>query len=182
MYCKKCGKQIDADSDFCIHCGAKVASVVPQKAVVQKTVSSVNTQNTSEATEEKSSSKWGLWLLLPIVLVFIVVGIVLVTKYVDYAGYDDSSSIISRDLRSSDYTCTTSQDLTSYMITITPTRDIDSCNVELTLYNSSGQAIFSDTISKTKLKEGSAYTYKFEFGVMNSLSGNKVKYNITGKC
>lgn len=24
MFCKKCGKQIDADSDFCKHCGAKL--------------------------------------------------------------------------------------------------------------------------------------------------------------
>ena len=36
--------------------------------------------------------------------------------------------------------------------------------------------------TKTNLKKGSSYTYTFEFGVVNSLSGNNVKFDVTGTC
>ena len=28
MFCKKCGKEIDDDSEFCVHCGATVSVTV----------------------------------------------------------------------------------------------------------------------------------------------------------
>ena len=36
-------------------------------------------------------------------------------------------------------------------------------------------------MSKTNLKEGKGYTYTFDFGFVNSLSGRKVKIDISGK-
>ena len=38
------------------------------------------------------------------------------------------------------------------------------------------------TISKTNLKKNNAYTYTFDFGFVNSLSGSNVKFSITGRC
>ena len=70
----------------------------------------------------------------------------------------------------------------SYSVTITPKTNFNSCTVECVLYNSKGEIIYSDTITKEDLKSYSSYTYTFDFGFVNSLVGNKVKYNITGKC
>ena len=74
------------------------------------------------------------------------------------------------------------QGLTTYTITITPLVNINSCNVNLTLYNRKGEALYSDTQSKTNLIKGNSYSYTFEYGVLNSLTGSSVQYKITGKC
>ncbi len=170
MYCRFCGKQIDDDSDFCVHCGKNITLNNKEQENEQHKLSK------NESTEIKEgTSLWGLWLLLPIFVILLVV-------IIGVASSSTGSGIMSRDLKSSDYTYTTSQDLTSYRITVIPKRDIDNCDIQLTLYNSKGEKLFSDTISKTNLKEASSYTYTFDFGFVNSLSGSKVKYNITGKC
>ena len=174
MYCRFCGKQIDDDSVFCVHCEKKLTETNKSDSKEQNHKSNNLSQNTTTETDG-GSSLWGLWLLLPIFIILLVV-------IIGVASSSSGSGIISRDLKSSDYTYTTSQDLTSYRITVIPKRDIDNCDIQLTLYNSKGEKLFSDTISKTNLKEGSSYTYTFDFGFVNSLSGSKVKYNITGKC
>ncbi len=92
------------------------------------------------------------------------------------------STLLSRDINKNDYSYSTSQGLTSYTITITPKVDMTNCDVMLTLYSSGNEEVYSDTISKTNLKKGNSYSYKFEFGFMNSLVGNNVRFNVTGKC
>ena len=175
MYCRFCGKQIDDDSVFCVHCGKNLTKTNKSDSKEQNHESNNLSQNTTTETDG-DSSLWGLWLLLPIFI------IVLLVVIIGVASSSGDSGIISRDLKRSDYTYTTSQDLTSYRITVIPKRDIDNCDIQLTLYNSKGEKLFSDTISKTNLKEGSSYTYTFDFGFVNSLSGSKVEYTITGKC
>ena len=175
MYCRFCGKQICDDSVFCVHCGKNLNETNKSDSKEQNHKSNNLLQNTTTDTDG-GSSLWGLWLLLPIFIILLVVIIGVASSSGDFG-------IISRDLKSSDYTYeTSSQDLTSYSITVIPKRDIDHCDIHLTLYNSKGEKLFSDTISKTNLKEGSSYTYTFDFGFVNSLSGRQVKYNITGKC
>jgi len=174
MYCRFCGKQIDDDSVFCVHCGKNLTENNKCNPKEQNNESNNPSQNTPTETDG-GSSPWGLLLLLPVFIILLVV-------IIGATSYSRGYGIISRDLKSSDYTYTTSQDLTSYRITVIPLRDIDSCNIQLTLYNSKGEELFSDTISKTNLKEGSSYTYIFDFGFINSLSGSEVIYNITGKC
>ena len=92
------------------------------------------------------------------------------------------STLLSRDINQNDYSYSTSQGLTSYTITITPKVDMTNCDVMLTLYSSSNEEVYSDTISKSNLKKGNSYSYNFEFSFMNSLVGNSVRYNVTGKC
>ena len=94
----------------------------------------------------------------------------------------NTPTILTRDITRSDYTYQTKQGLTDYQITITPNIDIENCDVQLTLYNSKGETIYADTISKTKLKEGLSYTYTFDFGISGALSGSKINIKITGKC
>lgn len=169
MYCKFCGKQIDDDSAFCAHCGKKIISINnEQESEQSKSIPSEPTET------KKETALWGAWLLLPFFAILLVVIIAVAS---DASG----SGTASKDLRSSDYTYTTSQDLTSYSITVTPERDIRSCDIQLALYNSKGEKLFSDTISKNNLEKGRSYTYTFDFGFVNSLTGNKVNYSISGK-
>ena len=171
MFCKYCGKQIDDDSSFCIHCGKNLTDSNQKQENKRPDLSR------KEASEEKEdSSLWGCWLLfLPLFLTLLIV-------VIGVASSSNGIGLVARDLRSSDYTYTTDQDLTSYRITIVPNRKIDNCDIELTLYDSNGKKLFSDTIQKTDLKEGNSYTYTFDFGYINSLSGCKVKFNSTGRC
>ena len=200
MYCRFCGKEIDADSIFCTHCGKNLAATGSEKqveatnapsaestadtgteaasvSVSTSTAQSVNTpSNQNKAESSGGSSLWGCWLALPIFLIIFVICAIGIASTMDGGG------IGARDLKSSDYTYTTSQDLTSYRITVVPNRNIKNCDIELNLYNSKGDLIFSDTISKTDLKKNNAYTYTFDFGFVNSLSGSNVKFSITGRC
>lgn len=173
MYCKFCGKQIDDDSVFCVHCGKNLTENNKENSEKQNYESNELSQSITTEDEE-SSSRWWVWLALPIFLLILIAII--------GAASSNGPGLIQRDLKTSDYTYTTSHDLTSYRITVIPNRDIDNCDIQLTLYSSKGEKLFSDTISKSNLKEGNSYTYLFDFGFVNSLSGNRVKYNITGKC
>jgi len=202
MYCKFCGKQIDEDSAFCSHCGKqikisrddrspasadtdpffpdpvfpKATLLDPEEEDVKEHKDERKTEPVIENDDEDESSPWGCLLFL-IPLFAIVIAIIIAIASQSKA---DSDGIFTRDLRNSDYYYSSSQDLTSYSITLTPYEDIERCEIELFLYNSNGQLIYSDTITKYDLKEDSHYTYTFNFGFTNSLSGRQVKYYITG--
>ena len=90
--------------------------------------------------------------------------------------------IVERDITKSDYSVSTSQGLTSYSVTIIPNKKINSCNVQFNLYDSKENLIYSDTITKNDLIKNSSYTYTFDYGFTNALSGSKISYKITGKC
>ena len=178
MFCRFCGNQIDDDSVFCNHCGKKLAtsqaSAAPKapKQTTTTTQTIVVPTDTKDAEKDPSLSYFGIFI--GILIFVLIVALVFVAIF--------NNDLLVRDLTSSDYTCTTSQGLTSYNITIKPKLDVKSCDVTISLSNSSGKEIYSDTITKTELKKGNSYTYTFDFGFINSLSGYKVKYSITGKC
>ena len=187
MYCKKCGKLIDDDSVFCAYCGKNLAKATEspednEKAKINSDAENENPQAAAafeaatESEEEEGCSTWILWLLIPFIAVFLAIIVIAASNSGGCMG------VFERDLKSSDYICTASQGLTTYNIIITAKREIKSCDVELSLYNSSGEVIFSDTISKSDLNKGSSYAYTFDFGFLNSLTGIKVKYKITGRC
>ena len=138
-----------------------------------KNTQNIQHQNESTKTEEVERN-WGILLFFPFILLIIVV-------IASIAPHLNCSDIVNRDLSTSDITYTSSQDLTTYTIIVTPKRNIKQCDVQLTLYNSDGETLYSDTISKTDLKEGYPYAYTFDFGFVNSLSGTRVKYKFTGK-
>ena len=182
MYCRFCGNQIDDDSIFCARCGKNLTESNKE----YKNEQNIPSKNEFAKTTE-GSSRWGLWLLLPALVILLGVIIAVASssngsETKNGSGIKNVSEILSRDLNSDDYTYTSSQGLTSYRITIIPKRDIDNCDIQLTLYNSKGEKLYSDTISKTNLKEGSSYTYTFDFGFVNSLSGSEIKWSVTGKC
>ncbi len=210
MFCRFCGKEINNDSKFCLYCGKNLTNEEVNETTndINTTIEPAQQVNdTSPNTEEKSSNPWGtLFIIVIIFFVFIFIMASAVNACNSYSTSNGASNgasngtsngavntsivscssgtntpIFSRDLTSSDYTYTTSQDLTTFSITITPKTNIKSCDVELILYNSNGTTIFRDTISKTNLKKGSSYMYKFDFGFVNSLSGSSVKFFITGK-
>lgn len=174
MYCRFCGRKIKDDSIYCVHCGKNIhdnENIDTKTIDIQK-----NTANKKDALPQKEdSSLWGLCFFIPVILVVVTLIIFGINNG------SCNSELLSGKLKSSDYTCTTSQDLTSYSITITPKTDIDTCEIQLYLYNSNGQKIYSNTISKSNLKKDYSYTYTFDFGFVNSLTGDNVKYTITGK-
>lgn len=173
MYCRFCGKTIDDDSIYCTYCGKNV-STTNSREVVQGNIL-VENESAIEVEDKTPSLLW-LWLLLPfLVAVFTLVMAILFSP-------DSKYTMITRDLKSSDYTYKGTQDLTSYKIVLVPNRNIENCDIELALYNSNDKIIYTETISKTDLKKNASYTYNFEYGFVNSFKGTYVKYNITGKC
>lgn len=182
MFCKYCGKEIPNDAVFCNYCGKNVKDKdLDKKDLNEK----VENKNNAEKIEQKKPKKTYKSYRLVAVIIIAIAGFICIIFNGAQSSNNTNSpgiNIISRNLRSDDYYCQTSQGLTSYSLTITPKLNIDECTIELRLYNSKNQKIFSDTISKYNLKKGSSYLYTFDFGFVNSLSGNYVEYNITGKC
>jgi hypothetical protein len=124
----------------------------------------------AEKTAESQKDNTALGCLLALIIIFVTI-VLLVAVIV---------SIIPQEISPDDYTVNCTQGVTSYSVEIIPTRNIDNCYVEIILYDRYGDELYSETISKTNLKKGIPYTYKFEYGVINSLSGYEVKCNITG--
>ena len=177
MYCRFCGRQIEDDSSFCTYCGKNLSTSTTNDNANKN----VNNQNETvveneETSEEKSSALKGFFILF-------IPFIIIISIFLAIASSNGSGSgLLTRSIKDGDYSCTTSQDLTSYSITIVPNKYFDKCEIELKLYNSSGKNIFSDTISKQNLKKNSSYTYTFDFGFVNSLTGSSIRYTVTGKC
>lgn len=204
MYCRFCGKEIKDDSVFCSYCGKQVENEKIDASILkndknesieqaqengEETVTDSSTKSssghleTSSATKEGESSLWALWLLIPLFMMFaLILSVVLIVNNADSSDTNNSQiTIDSKKLTRNDYEYTTSQDINSYSVTIIPKVDIKNCDVEIKLYDSDGDLIYSDTMTKTNLKEGKGYTYTFDFGFVNSLFGRKVKIDISGK-
>lgn len=141
----------------------------------------LNKDNDVEEQEEthKKSFPWGIIITISIGFILLLIPITLKQTS---SPASKETSLITRNITTSDYTYTTSQDLTSYQLTIVPKKDINSCTISLTLYDKNDKKLFSDTITKYELKKNDSYTYTFEFGFLNSLSGNYIKFNVTGEC
>lgn len=169
MHCKYCGKELEENSKFCNHCG---------KALEEGMV------RLKEKKDSNDKSGCGSALIVLLIIAGIIglfFAIIKISMNVDSNG-NIVDKIVERDLTRSDYSISTSEGLTSYTITITPNKKINSCNVQLTLYNSKGEIVYSDTITKNDLMKNTSYSYKFDFGFINALSGSKVSYKVTGKC
>lgn len=191
MYCRFCGKEIKDDSLFCSYCGKEVDKE-------QKTESdneSVEIRHGScapkcDVENDREDNQSGcLWFVIWLLIVATVCAwcVIATVNKVDSSDSSNSSSsssngsIFNKNITSGDYTATTSQGITTYSVTIVPKRDIASCDILVTLYSDEGEKIYADTISKKDLKEGYSYTYTFDFGFLNALSGSKIEYSVTGK-
>lgn len=168
MYCRFCGKQINDDSKFCSYCGKELSDSIKSSAegTMERTEASASEVKVElvEKTEKKSLLPFFVFIVF--FVAFFVILMVVMTE---------------TPINSNDYSYTTSQDLTSYSVTVTPNKNIDICEIECILYDINGKVLFSDTITKENLKKCSSYTYTFDFGFVNSLTGNNVKIYITGK-
>ena len=58
---------------------------------------------------------------------------------------------------------------------------LGSNGVAVTLYDSDGSTIYSDTLTKTNLLKDNSYSYKFDYGFLNALSGSRYRTQVTGK-
>ena len=171
MYCKFCGKELEENSKFCNYCGKQLENKTDTNTV----------KNTNDTSNNSGCGTLLIVCLICLGIVFLMFAIIKINMNEDSNG-NIVDKIVERDITKSDYSVNTSQGLTSYSITITPNKKINSCNVQLTLYDSKGNIIYSDTITKNDLMRNSSYTYTFEFGFTNALSGSRVSYKVTGKC
>ena len=55
MYCRKCGKQIDYDSEFCVECKAEAAARAVYREILEKEYAAKSAQNTSAQVAPKQS-------------------------------------------------------------------------------------------------------------------------------
>ena len=72
MYCKNCGKEIDAEAKFCQHCGTAVTNVIPEQT---NSVELVEPATERKAKKKRSifSSFW-FWLVAVILLLRLLFG------------------------------------------------------------------------------------------------------------
>lgn len=179
MFCRYCGKEISDDSKFCNYCGKNLQTDSSQTKVEEKNENTIN--------DNEISTNSGCGKSIGISLLIILLSIAIVFVVIKIASNSDSNGnivdkIVERDITKSDYSMTSKEGLTSYTITIVPNVKMNTCSVELKLLDSKGNVIYADTITKSDLKKGSSYSYTFEFGFINTLSGSKVSYKVTGKC
>ena len=184
MFCRYCGQEIDDDSKFCNQCGRKLNTSDDDNQIEElENISEKNTTYPTEKTEEGIGCGTAFFICLFVIIAIIAFAFVVVKldQNSDSTG-SIFDKIVERDIRKSDYSVSTSQDLTTYSVTIRPNTKFNSCTVECKLYNSKGRVIYSDTITKEDLMANSSYTYTFNFGFTNSLSGSKIEYKVSGKC
>lgn len=183
MYCKYCGNEIANDSIFCSYCGKNLTENKEVKPEIQTyKPESYSQENVNEYNGAASLFKAFFIIVIVIAtLAALVFGIYKLSVNSDSKG-NIVNKLVERDITKNDYVVSTSQGLTSYAIIITPNRNIKYCDVQCTLYDRNDKRIYSDTISKTDLIKNKTYSYNFDFGFTNSLSGSYIKYNITGKC
>lgn len=169
MFCNHCGKEITDDSKFCNYCGKEITVKKPEEA--------------KEKEEESGGclvSVFKFFLIVCAIFAVFIIAFKLITNNDSESGVIDR--IVERDITKSDYTVSTSEDLTAYSITIKPKTSFNYCTVEVKLYDKNGNVIYSDTMTKQDLNEGSSYTYTFNYGFVNALSGSRISYNVSGKC
>lgn len=136
-----------------------------------------NIDKDEQEQQKKKSFPWRVFITI-----IILWSISFIPFFIATIDTHNTIIAITRDITNSDYTYTTSQDLTAYQITIAPKQDFKSCSISLTLYDKNNTKLFSDTITKNDLTKNKSYTYTFEFGFINSLSGTNITFNVTGKC
>ena len=171
MYCKFCGKEIDDDSKFCKHCG---------KQLEENKITKVD----DNTIDTESISGWSIFVKFLIITFISFLIVFVIIKVGSNSGSDGNviNNIVERDITSNDYYVKTSQGITSFSVVIIPNRKIKTCSVECNIFNSSGDVIYSDTITKSNLSMDSSYTYTFDYGFLNALSGYSASYRVTGKC
>ena len=172
MYCKYCGSKIDDDAVFCSKCGKKLS---PKSEYGTQTQSSSSSSSYDDEYEERGGN--GCWLFFVCSIIF-VLGVAFVLYMASAAS---GGQVKLKPLTRDDYSYTTDQGLTTYQVTIYAETNIKTCDVELKLYNNAGDVIYVNTISKSNLKKGKSYTYVFDFGVADALSGSRVSLDITGE-
>ena len=184
MFCRFCGKELEDNSKFCSYCGNHLDNDENENKIennYENSNKSFDNHSTDIVQNEGRGKAIIITIVVIIIVFFTIFAIVKLTQNSDSTG-GIIDKLTERDLRTSDYSVSTSQGLTSYSITITAKRKINSCNIELKIYNHNGEVIYSDTQTKNDLLNGFSYTYKFDFGFTNALSANEVSYIITGKC
>lgn len=180
MFCNNCGKEIADGSKFCNYCGTKIALPNNDESAPKEN----NNQNQNYIPDDdKGGCLKGVLVFVGVIIGLVLLSIALV-KIVN--NFDSSGNIVDklveRDITKSDFDVSTSEGVTSYTITITPKVKMNECHVEIKLLDSKGNVVHSDTITKTDLKEGSSYSYKFEYNLTTALSAKKISYSVTGKC
>ncbi len=188
MFCKFCGKELEDNSVFCNHCGERLSEKTQTEKEIEHIEQKIEgiKQSTHEINikRKKRDDVYRKVILTFLVLIVGFCGVMAIANKITKGGSDGNfiDKIIERNLTSSDYTASKSQDLTACSITITAKTKITTCTVQCTLYDKNGKVLYSDTMTNPNLAKDLSYTYTFDFGFMNALTGSKVQYQITGKC
>lgn len=187
--CPSCHKDFVVDTEkteqVCPYCGAsfptdKIPTYAEKPASVP-TPAPVRAPNAVEPATKKHNSGAVIAVTLVLLAVVITAGI-FIAKALTGTNTDPNTAnkVTERALENSDFSASGSQDLTSYTVTITPTIAIKTFTVALTLYNSKGSSLYSDTQSKSSLSRYTSYSYTFDFGFVNSFSGSYIRCFYTG--
>lgn len=162
--CNNCGNMAEDDASYCSICGVKL----DEEQVYNHTIS--------------NNKKSGGFLKSLLMVIIVSFSFLFIRSCIIGKSSDNiPNGVTERNLTSNDYSVSTSEGLTSVTITITAKRDIKQCNVAVTVHDKSGNAIYSDTITKTGLIKNNSYSYKFDYGFLNALSGSTYTTEITGK-
>ena len=183
--CPSCHKDIVVDSSketqTCPYCGASFST----NQIPLYSDKPAGSSPASQAKPEPERKYGGAAVAALVVLLVVGVAIgagLFISRALTNTNTDPNTAnhITERALQNSDFSASGSQDLTSYTVTVSPTIAIKTFSVALSLYNSKDAVIFSDTQSKSSLSKGSSYSFKFDFGFVNSFSGSYIRCSYSG--
>ena len=86
MFCKKCGKKIENDSQFCSNCGKSILKIKELKTTMKTVV-----KNTTEDSDSKDLKGLGGWLSIVGLSLFFLVFNLLNNIYTDVSLFNDGT-------------------------------------------------------------------------------------------
>ena len=141
MYCKKCGTEIDEDSEFCKKCGTN-----------QNTV---NTNN----NDDKENKGCGIFVLITILVIIAIAVICTIIASNQNKNDNDENvfeQIITRDANNGDIEIDSKMNLNNLGVDIIihPNCDIENLSIKIIQYDDDGKIVKTITKNLGNVKEG----------------------------
>ena len=184
MYCKKCGTQIDNDSEFCRKCGTKTTPISPLEKKEQRNTTQENeTHNNAPAFATLFK-----FFILVVIAFLIFAGVMKCVQEIDEKGSSNNKGnsnnknpiqqLLTRDATNSDieYEAETNIKKLGVDINIHPNCDIEDLEIKIEILDGDKKVI--ETINKFigNVKEGVEITRTVSITDMSFINTLKSRY------
>ena len=185
MYCKNCGKEIEENSKFCMHCGTPLTESTTDEHTKDKTGDATLTNITSENVEQKGNKAGKIAIALMIGISILIAVMFGCYKCINAAnGNTSTTSIVSRSATASDITVQQDTSLAfSYNLIVTPKYDITNLEITFKFYGDNDALIATKIKQIGNVKKNERYNVSFslsEFSIASLASISKFSWSVSG--